>query len=109
MDNASVKAAASFKYVQAFFEQSKKAFSLAPSQYYGPMENDFGSKVDEFLAGDITLDQCINETSVLWKNRLPSAPPPTESTTGIDGYSVPVIAIIGLTTILSVLKKKKMR
>lgn len=110
MTNASVMAAPSFEYVQPYFEQAKNAILLEPSPYYGRMENAFGGRVDQYLAGDISLDECIGLTTLDWYDILP---PPSEAKESliIPGFPIPVIIATILTGILGVvlymIKKKK--
>ncbi len=111
MTNATVMAAESFKYVEPYYQQAINAFQLQPSPYYGRMEQTFGTRVDEYLAGDIDLDECIEKTIADWYDiPIPGVPPKDEEVI-IPGYPVPVVVAILLTGILGVvlysIRKKK--
>ncbi|MFX1312482.1 MAG: extracellular solute-binding protein [Promethearchaeota archaeon] len=103
MTNASVMAAPSFKYVEPYYQQAINAFQLQPSPYYGRMENAFGTRVDEYLAGDINLDECIDKTIKDWYDiPLPGVPAAAEQVT-IPGFPIPVVVAVLLTGIVGVI------
>jgi ABC-type glycerol-3-phosphate transport system substrate-binding protein len=111
MTNASVMAAPSFQYIQPYFEQAVNAYLLTPSPYYGPMENAFGGRLDEYLAGSIPLDGgagLINKTIADWREILPE--PPTASPP-IPGFPTTVLFValfIGVSVVVwYIIKKKK--
>jgi ABC-type glycerol-3-phosphate transport system substrate-binding protein len=109
MTDAAVMAAPSFQYVNPYFQQAVNAIRLTPSPYYGRLESAFGDRIgNEFLAGDITLDQLINKTIHDWYAILPAPAGPAL----IPGYSLPVILTISLSGLLGIivytLKKHKL-
>jgi hypothetical protein len=107
--------APTFDYVQPFYEQAVNAFKLRPSPFYGQLETAFGNKIDEYLKGDITVDECIDETIALWMDILPeeaeatTEDPPPPPPPPIPGYGVPFLAVslfVGVIAILAFYKKK---
>ncbi|MFX1531873.1 MAG: extracellular solute-binding protein [Promethearchaeota archaeon] len=110
MTNATVMAAASFKYVQPYYEQCANAYSLPPSPYYGRLESALGPHVDNYLGGTETLDQMIGLTILEWYDILP---PPTaaKEQVVIPGFPIAVVVATLLTgifgVIIYVIKKRK--
>lgn len=109
MTNASVVSAPSFDYVNPYFQQAVNAIRLTPSPYYGRLESAFGDRIgNEYLAGDISLDQLINKTILDWYAILPAAAGPSEL---IPGYSLPIMITVALIGLLGIvvytLKKNK--
>jgi ABC-type glycerol-3-phosphate transport system substrate-binding protein len=108
MANASVIAAPSFKYVQPYFQQAVNAYQLTPHPYYGQLEQAFGNRIDEYLAGDIDLDQTINKTILDWYEIIPPAAVPEEFIPGFPPQIVVFATMIGmLGLVLYTLKKRK--
>lgn len=113
MTNASVMAAPSFEYVEPYYQQAINAFQLQPSPYYGRMENAFAGRVDEYLAGDINLDECIDKTIQDWYDiPLPGVPAAAAENVVIPGYPIPVVVALLLTGTLGIVvymirKRKK--
>jgi arabinogalactan oligomer/maltooligosaccharide transport system substrate-binding protein len=103
LSDTDVMAADSYKYVQAFFEQCKNAFTLVPNELYGSLEGNFGNKINEYLGGDITLDQLITQTIALWNEDLPEA----AEEGGIPGYQLPFLLFIGVMSTITLLKKTR--
>ncbi len=103
LSDTDVMAADSYKYVQAFFEQCKNAFTLVPNELYGSLEGSFGNKVNEYLGGDIDLDELITETIALWNEDLPEK----AEEAGIPGYTLPVFLFIGALSIVFIIRKRK--
>lgn len=107
MTNATVMAAPSFQYIQPYFEQAVNAYLLKPSPYYGDMENAFGGRLDEYLTGDINLDQCINKTYFDWLDILPE-PAGEALIPGFETSTLAVVSIIGvIAAVIYVIKKKR--
>ncbi|MFX1454106.1 MAG: extracellular solute-binding protein [Promethearchaeota archaeon] len=107
MSNASVMAAPSYQYIKPYFEQAVNAYLLTPSPYYGPLESAFGNNLDEYLAGDITLNQLLNATTFEWYDILPAPKVPL----AIPGF-LPTVVFMALfagvaITVMYIIKKKK--
>lgn len=100
MNNASFMAAPSFKYVEPYFNQCLSAHILTPSPFYGQMENALGGYLDQYLAGQISLDKLLTSTIAEWNDILPGWGR-TEQVT-VAGYGLPLVLGILLTGIIGI-------
>jgi maltose-binding protein MalE len=107
MSNATVMAAPSFQYVNPYFQQAINAILLTPSPYYGRLEAAFGDRIgNEYLAGDITLDELISKTTLDWYNILPGPEQPPL----IPGFQFPLLLatmLAGIIGVIAIFYKKK--
>jgi maltose-binding protein MalE len=72
MELPEVKAAESYPYVKGYWDACLAGFRVPVSKDWAQIETNFGDRINEYLAGTITLDVCIARTMVLWKEYLPS-------------------------------------
>jgi len=108
-----VTAADSFPYVNAYYEAVQNAYEVPISHYWASLEQDFANQIDEYLADSINLDQCIQQTIVLWKDTLVGGVNGTSTETsepeiGIPGYSVGIVLTsISWAVLVIALKRKE--
>jgi len=104
MELPEVQAATSYEYVKAYWDAVEVAFRVPVSKDWAEIETDFGDRVNEYLAGELTLDECIAQTLVLWAEYMPTKDiDPTDDTTddSTDDTSVTDDASVTDDTIIS--------
>ncbi|MFX1536003.1 extracellular solute-binding protein [[Eubacterium] cellulosolvens] len=116
MNRTDVQAASSFPYVQGYYEAVLNAYQTPVSNFWANLEEDFANQIDEYLTGEIDLNQCIKQTIDLWKETLSqSVITGTETTT--TGYTEETagfefLLVVGLAlptvTIVFLYRKKRL-
>ncbi|MHA1332413.1 MAG: extracellular solute-binding protein, partial [Candidatus Hodarchaeales archaeon] len=70
MERDDVKASAAYEYVLGFKKNVDKAYQVPVDHRWARLEQEFADNIDEYLANDITLDECIGQTISIWKEIL---------------------------------------
>jgi hypothetical protein len=70
MNRTDVKSSAGYEYVLGFKKNVDKAYQVPVDHRWARIEQEFADNIDEFLANDISLDECIDQTISLWKEIL---------------------------------------
>ncbi|MHA1228305.1 MAG: hypothetical protein ACTSPV_16315, partial [Candidatus Hodarchaeales archaeon] len=59
-----------YEYVLGFKKNVDKAYQVPVDHRWARLEQEFADNIDEYLANDITLDECIGQTISIWKEIL---------------------------------------
>ncbi|MFX1250802.1 MAG: extracellular solute-binding protein [Promethearchaeota archaeon] len=116
MNRTDVQAASSFPYVQGYYEAILNAYQTPVSNFWANLEEDFANQIDEYLADEIDLNQCIKQTIDLWKETLGQSvvtgTQPTD-TTGytetVPGFEFLLVVVLALPTVTIVFVYRKKR
>ncbi|MHA2171207.1 MAG: extracellular solute-binding protein [Candidatus Kariarchaeaceae archaeon] len=86
MERSDVKSSAGYEYVLGFKKNVDKAFQVPVDHRWARIEQEFADNIDEYLADDISLDECIAQTISIWKEVLGQAAIDVNTTTTVtDG------------------------
>ncbi|MHA2294691.1 MAG: extracellular solute-binding protein [Candidatus Hodarchaeales archaeon] len=85
MSRDDVKNSDAYEYVLGFKKNVDKAYQVPVHHLWSDLEGDLADNIDEYLADDITLDQCIAQTIAEWKERLGQKATGTATTTTNGG------------------------
>lgn len=113
MNRTDVKNAASFPYVQGYYQAVLNAYQTPVSNFWANLEEDFANQIDEYLANEINLDQCIKQTIDLWKETLGQSVITGTGTTTTTGYyeETPgfefLFVVLALPTITIIYRRRK--
>lgn len=105
---------ASFPYVKAYWDAVQESIRVPISKDWAQIEADFGDRINDYLADQLTLDGCIAQTLVLWSEYVPSlvnTDPGIISGGGISGYSSSLMFLIAGSSAVAIIgrivKKRK--
>jgi arabinogalactan oligomer/maltooligosaccharide transport system substrate-binding protein len=70
MERTDVKDSDSYEYVLGFKKNVDNAYQVPVSHHWARLEQEFADNIDEYLANDISLDDCIAQTVTIWKEVL---------------------------------------
>ncbi len=85
MERSDVKASAGYEYVLGFKKNVDKAYQVPVDHRWARIEQEFADNIDEYLADDISLDECIAQTISIWKEILGQDVVDVTTTTETDG------------------------
>ncbi|MCF2141824.1 MAG: extracellular solute-binding protein [Candidatus Lokiarchaeota archaeon] len=112
MEMSEVKEAFSYPYVKAYWDAVQSALRVPVSKDWAQIETDFGDRINEYLAGEISLDECIANTLVRWGEYLPKksgdlTDDVIQGTSSIPSYPISLfIGAIAITTFLLLRKRR---
>lgn len=98
-----------YPYVKGYYDAVLAAKSIPVSHYWAALETEFALKIDDYLADEISLDDCIDQTVREFYDIIPPSSSGTQTNTIPEGNisSFPIISLISVVGFVSMILIKR--